>query len=128
MKWLFTRIRWRLVGWTMLILSVILVALGTTIYVAVARSLRDEVDRTLLSASEQALPNLFGRRPPGDRPSGERPPGEREGYRGGVFYLGLLPDGSVLANPQQVNVADLTWEKPEGRAVTFSTTRLNGES
>ncbi|HYY89441.1 MAG TPA: hypothetical protein VFA49_11650, partial [Chloroflexota bacterium] len=120
MRHLFTRIRWRLVGWTMLILCVILVSLGATIYVAVSHSLQDEVDRTLFGASEQALPNLFG--PPG----GRRPP-EREGYRGGIFYVGLLPDGSVLANPQQVNVAELTWIPPETRFPTISTTILNDE-
>jgi signal transduction histidine kinase len=120
MRHLFTRIRWRLVGWTMLILCVILVSLGATIYVAVSHSLQDEVDRTLFGASEQALPNLFG--PPG----GRRPP-EREGYRGGIFHVGLLPDGSVLANPQQVNVAELTWIPPETRFPTISTTILNDE-
>src|SRR5919202_6451634 len=121
MNRLFTHIRWRLVGWTMLILSVILFALGTTIYVAVARSLQNELDRTLLDASEHALPNLFG--PPG----GRRPPSDQEGYRGGVFYVGLLPDGSELANPQQVNVAELTWTPPVGREPTLSTTTLNRE-
>ena len=121
MNRLFTHIRWRLVGWTMLILSVILFALGTTIYVAVARSLQNELDRTLLDASEHALPNLFG--PPG----GRRPPSDQEGYRGGVFYVGLLPDGSVLANPQQVNVAELTWTPPIAREPSLSTTTLNRE-
>ena len=36
---LFTRIRWRLVAWTMLILGLILGLLGTTVYVALSRSL-----------------------------------------------------------------------------------------
>jgi signal transduction histidine kinase len=121
MNRLFNNIRWRLVGWTMLILGVILLALGMIVYIAVARSLRDEVDRTLLQASANALPNLFG--PPG----GRRPPPEQQGYRGGIFYLGLLPDGTVLANPQQVNVAELTWLAPDFREATISTTTLNGE-
>jgi two-component system, OmpR family, sensor histidine kinase CiaH len=122
MKHLFTRIRWRLVGWTMLILSVILLALGTSIYVAVDRVLTNQVDRTLFEASERAAPNLFG--PPG----GGRGPGrEQEGYRGGIFYIGLLPDGSILANPQQVDVADLNWLPPGPRQATISTTTLNDE-
>jgi two-component system, OmpR family, sensor histidine kinase CiaH len=122
MKHLFTRIRWRLVGWTMLILSVILLALGTSVYVAVDRVLTNQVDRTLLEASERAAPNLFG--PPG----GGRGPGrEQEGYRGGIFYIGLLPDGSILANPQQVDVADLTWLPPGPRQATISSTTLNDE-
>ena len=59
MNRLFTRIRWGLVAWSMLILGVILGLVGTTIYVAVQRSLMDEVDRNLISRSEQVLPVLF---------------------------------------------------------------------
>ena len=120
MKHLFTKIRWRLVGWTMLILSVILLALGTSVYVAVDRVLKNQVDRSLFDASERAAPNLFG--PPG---GGRR--GEQEGYRGAIFYIGLLPDGSILANPQQVDVADLSWLPPGPRQATISTTTLNDE-
>jgi signal transduction histidine kinase len=122
MKALFTRIRWRLVGWSMLILSVILLALGTSVYVAVDRVLTNQVDRTLIDASERAAPNLFG--PPNE---GRRPRLDQEGYRGGIFYVGLLPDGSVLANPQQVDVPDLTWVPPGPREGTITTTTLNDE-
>jgi two-component system, OmpR family, sensor histidine kinase CiaH len=123
MNRLFLRIRWRLVGWTMLILAVLLFGLGTIIYAAVARSLGGEVDRTLLQASEQALPNLFGQ--PGGRD--RRDLREREGYRGGVFYIALLPDGTLLANPQQVDVTDLSWVQPGFGQATISTTALNDE-
>ena len=115
MNRLFTNIRWRLVGWTMLILAVILLALGTTIYVAVARSLNDEVDRSLLSSSEQALPVLA---PP---PGGRGRPDDREGYRGGVFYIGSRGDGDVL-NPQQVDISSLSWAQPDFRQLNISTT------
>ena len=67
MKGLFARIRWRLVGWNMLILGLILVLLGTSVYAALSRSLLDEVDRNLLSRSEQAQA-IFGPRRPGDPP------------------------------------------------------------
>src|ERR1700738_2587707 len=109
MQALFTRIRWRLVGWNMLILGLILVLLGTSVYAALARSLLDEVDRNLFSRSEQAIPILF--RPPGrpGEPGPGGPPRGPEGYSGGVFYLALHPDGSVLANPQQVSTSDLPW-------------------
>jgi hypothetical protein len=118
---LFARIRWRLVGWIMLIVGLILMVLGATIHVALERTLMDQVDRNLISRSEQMLPVLFG---PADR----RGRGDRDGYRGGVFYLGLLPDGSVLANPQQVATDGVTWPPtPEGRAPTFTTMLLNGE-
>ena len=87
----------------MLILGLILVLLGTSVYAALTRSLLDEVDRNLFSRSEQAIPVLFG--PP--RRAGEPGPSPRgpQGYNGGVFFLALLPDGSVLANPQQARQA-----------------------
>ena len=76
MNGMFARIRWRLVAWTMLILGIILVLLGTTVYVALSRSLLDEVDRTLMSSSQQAMPGLLGA--PGDpgRQGGREPLGE----------------------------------------------------
>lgn len=62
MQTLIARIRWRLVGWNILILGLILLAAGGSIYAAVSRSLFDEVDRNLVTRSEQALPVLFPRR------------------------------------------------------------------
>jgi hypothetical protein len=44
---MFARIRWRLVGWTMLVLVLILLVLGTTVYAAAGRSLLEQVDRNL---------------------------------------------------------------------------------
>jgi two-component system sensor histidine kinase CiaH len=117
---LFTPIRWRLVGWTLLIVSLILALLGTSIYLTQARSLVDQVDRSLASQSDpgQAFPFLFGGR------DGQR---SREGYRGGVFYLALDPHGTVRANPQQVQLDDLSVPAPTERAITFATITLNGE-
>jgi signal transduction histidine kinase len=118
---LFARIRWRLVGWNILILGLILVLLGGSVYVALSRSLLDEVDRNLLSRSEQAIPSLF----PSRRPDSAAPGSPRrgpQGYSGGVFYLALLPDGSVLANPQQVSMIELRW--PETRDPTCATVQL----
>jgi signal transduction histidine kinase len=124
---LFARIRWRLVGWNMLVFGLLLVVLGGMVYVALSRSLLDEVDRTLLSESDQAIPIMFPPPRPADdgRPSGPPPGGQRrgrEGYRGGVFYVAILPDGSVLANPQQVSLGDLAW--PQTREPTFATVQL----
>ncbi|HEY3058362.1 MAG TPA: ATP-binding protein [Chloroflexota bacterium] len=123
MNRLFARIRWGLVGWSMAILGVILVLLGTTIYVAVDRSLMDEVDRNLLSRGEQAIPLLFG--PPGGGRRGEER-GPAEGYRGGVFYVGVRGDGLVL-NPQQVAIDGIEWPSPEGRLAVLETIVLDGE-
>jgi signal transduction histidine kinase len=123
---LFARIRWRLVGWNMLILGAILALLGTSVYVALSRSLLDEVDRNLLSRSEQAIPVLFPPRRADVGPGSLGGPGGPrrgpEGYSGGVFYLALLPDGSVLANPQQVTTNDLPW--PDTREATYATIQL----
>jgi two-component system, OmpR family, sensor histidine kinase CiaH len=122
MNRLFTGIRWRLVAWSMLILGTILVLLGTTIYVAVARSLVNEVDRNLYSRSEQAGPQLFPR--PGQR----NPPEDyREGYRGGVFYVGLRGNGEVL-NPQGVDYANTEWPvPPDQRQAIIATIMIDGD-
>jgi two-component system sensor histidine kinase CiaH len=120
---LFARIRWRLVGWNIVILALILGLLGTSVYVALSRSLLDEVDRTLLTQSDAALPFLFPRPRGADEPGGQGGPRRGpEGYRGGVFFLALLPDGTVLANPQQVTTSELPW--PQTREPTFATIQL----
>ena len=127
MQALIARIRWRLVRWNLLILGLIVVLLGASIYVALSRSLLDEVDRNLFSRSEQALPILFppprGREEFGgqgnDRPGGRR---VTEGYSGGVFFMALGPDGSVRANPQQVPTPDLPW--PTTAEPVFATIQL----
>jgi signal transduction histidine kinase len=118
MNRLFSRIRWRLVAWSMLILGTILVLLGATIYIAVARSLLDEVDRNLVALSEQAGPRLF----PPQRGREEY----REGYSGGVFYVGLRGDGAIL-NPQRVDFTAAEWPRPEGRQMVIQTIDLEGD-
>ena len=119
MNRLFARIRWGLVAWSMLILGMILALLGTAIYVAVERTMMDEVDRNLLSRTEQAMPIFFG--PPGrqGKPS--------EGYRGGVFYIGVRGDGTVM-NPQQVNVDGVTCPCTRRALRVVATIHLDGEA
>jgi signal transduction histidine kinase len=133
---LIARIRWRLVGWNILILGLILVLAGASIYAAVQRSLLDEVDSNLLARSQQAIPFLFPGRRPDDfgqtgNPAGNAAgnpgaagPGRRtcEGYSGGVFCVALAPDGSVRANPQEVSVANIPW--PDSAQPTFATIDL----
>jgi two-component system, OmpR family, sensor histidine kinase CiaH len=123
---LFIRIRWRLVGWTMLIVGLILVLIGSSIYVTLSRSLIDQVDRNLVARSDpaQAFPLLFGHQ---SGPSPDRPGQEHDGYRGGLFYLALRPDGQVLANPQQVQIAGIVWPTTDDHAPTFATVTLNDE-
>ena len=106
----------------MLILGLIIVALGASIYAALSRSLLDEVDRNLLTQSEQAIPNLFPPPRRGDGPGNVPPRRAPEGYRGGVFYLAFQPDGSVLVNPQQVSIQQVPW--PQTREPVFATVEL----
>ena len=125
MQSLIARIRWRLVGWNVLILALILGLLGTSVYIALARSLLGEVDRNLFSRSEQALPFLFPpphdlNPGPGGALGGRRPP---EGYNGGVFFIAYAPDGSVLRNPQQVGLPTLRW--PDSSQPTLATIQLS---
>jgi signal transduction histidine kinase len=130
---LIARIRWRLVGWNILILGLILVSAGTSVYAAVSRSLLSEVDRNLFSRSEQAVPFLF---PPHRDESGQ--PGQPnsgspaglglgrrpcEGYSGGVFCIAFNPDGAVRSNPQQVSTLDLPW--PDTFEPTFATIQVS---
>ena len=121
---LFTPIRRRLVAWTLLIVGLILALLGTSIYVTLAGSLTDQVDRSLASQSDpgQIFPFLFGGR-------GE-PRGNREGYRGGTFYLALDASGRVRANPQQVQVDGVSFPTSQGiqdRGIAFATLTINDE-
>ena len=103
---MFTRIRWRLTAWTMLVLVLILLVLGTAVYAAAERSLLEQVDRTLAERSD-IEGRAFGAIMRGGPP-------QREGYRGGVFYLALQPDGSVLANPQRVDLQGVELPAPSG--------------
>ena len=103
---MFAKTRWRLVAWTMLVLGVLLLVLGTAVYFAVSRTLLNQVDRNLASRSEQAAP-VFESMARGGPP-------EREGYRGGVFYLLRDPDGSLVANPQRVSVGGVPLPVPSG--------------
>lgn len=120
MKSIFTRIRWRLVGWTMLVLVLLLLVLGTAVYAAVARSLLDQVDRNLASRAEQAGAAFEA----AERGS----PGGREGYRGGVFYLLLDGQGRVLANPQRVNVDGLQLPTAGGRGGVYAVGQVDGDA
>src|SRR5262249_42850034 len=131
---LIARIRWRLVGWNVLILGLILIVAGGGVYAAASRVVLGDVDRTLLTRSEQAVPILFPgprreefgqggnqQQNPGGGPGigGGGGPGRRvcEGYSGGIFCIALSPDGAVRANPQEVPASDLPW--PETAQPTF---------
>lgn len=123
---LFTPIRWRLVAWTVLVLTLILLVLGAAVYFAVSRSLLEAVDRNLVGQSEQTE-RL--RPPPGARvPRPGSEPFAPEGYRGGVFYLVVGPEGRVVVNPQQVDLAGVEVPRPAAREPVFATVSIDGQA
>jgi len=111
---MFNRIRWQLVGWNVLVLSVILFLLGSGVYLLFRYSLYRGVDETLVLRGERLirgeafreLLRLTGTtlRPvpnqitPSVAPVIPLSPVEAEG----LFYLLLDSQGRVLANPQSV--------------------------
>jgi len=95
----FVHIRWRLVGWCVLVLGAILLTLGGLLDASLSRSLMDSVDGNLASSSQTAENELAESVQTG------RP--EREGYRGGLFYVVLDSSGTVVDNPQSVDLSPL---------------------
>ena len=116
---MFARIRWRLAAWTMLVLVLILLGLGTLVYAAAERTLLQQVDRNLANRAGPAAMG-FEAMQRGGR-------GEREGYRGGNFFLLIGPNGQVLANPQQVDVGGVEFPSPAGRGEVYATVEVNDE-
>ena len=116
---MFTHIRWRLVGWIMLVVGAILVSLGTAVYAAAERSLLQQVDRNLASRSDVEGP-AFGAILRGGRD-------QREGYRGGVFYIAFEPNGTVFANPQRVNIDPASLNVGAGPRGSYVTISIDGE-
>jgi signal transduction histidine kinase len=114
---LFNPIRRRLVGWTVLVVSTILLVLGVAVYTTLSHSLMDQVDRDLTSRGDQALAATQG------GPGGGPPHAGREGYSGGGFTLVIGPSGQVEFNPQQVQLDSVAW--PPSQAL--STLAINGE-
>jgi signal transduction histidine kinase len=117
---LFNPIRRRLVAWTVLVVSLILLLLGTSVYLTLSHSLMDQVDRDLISRGDQALANTS----PG--PGGPPHPGARDGYNGGTFFLALGPNNQVEFNPQQVQVETVDWPQPQASG-TLATLTISGE-
>src|SRR5687767_12147347 len=92
---MFGAIRWRLVGWSLAVLALILLFAGTAVYVILAHRLVADVDGELGGLGGLVAERLV-----------ERPDGDyqfrREGYVGGHFFLIVAPNGDILANPQHV--------------------------
>jgi signal transduction histidine kinase len=93
----FRDIRWRLVGWSMGVLALVLALAGAVVYVVLAQSLVSDIDRELATRGGLVAERLL-----------ERAEGQyqfrREGYIGGLFYLIVTPGGEILANPQHAGI------------------------
>jgi signal transduction histidine kinase len=107
--------RWRLVGWSVLVLGVILAVLGAILYTSLTRSLIDALDSSLETSSRTAQVELA---------ETAETDLARAGYQGGLFFLLFGPGGAVLANPQEVDVASLPAEIVGGAETGFSTVDL----
>src|SRR5579863_9324512 len=94
----FTRTRWRIVAWSMAVVTAILLATGAIVYASATRALVQSVDATLVASSASAQTEL------GESEQGEL---EQVGFRAGLFYVVIAPDGTILSNPQAVGFSQL---------------------
>lgn len=97
---MFSRVRWRLLGWNTGVLMLLIVLIGAAVYTSLAHSLNAEVDRSLAMAGATTAQHLHEH--------GETMfHFERQGYSGGDFALVFGAGGQVLANPQGIDLT--TW-------------------
>lgn len=98
---LLSRVRWRLVGWSAGSTLVLLVVLGTALYLSVNASLA-AAGRTQLEAQARGLRSFLGRLPPGTEPGGEGHEGppigrpEIGGPGSGTISIVLDQDGDFV--------------------------------
>jgi two-component system sensor histidine kinase CiaH len=116
---MFARVRWRLLAWTMLVLTLILALVGTAVYLSLQHSLTTEVDRNLASRANEVATEFyhFGVAHV-----------DASNFRGGVFYLVAAPNGSILQNPQRVDLQMLPIAMPAGTTPGVATITVGGEA
>lgn len=114
----FARVRWRLLGWTMLVLTLILTLVGTAVYVTLRQTLTAEVDSNLASRASVVADEIY-------RFGAARM--EAATFRGGVFYLVARPDGTIVDNPQHVDIQVLPRPLPTTNAPSTTTISVQGE-
>ncbi|HEY1293433.1 MAG TPA: HAMP domain-containing sensor histidine kinase, partial [Chloroflexota bacterium] len=117
---MFAGVRWRMVGWSILVLGVVLLAIGVVLYLSLSRTLMVTLDAHLESASQSARIELLE-----TDGSAEL---ERDGYQAGVLYVVLASDGSVVANPQHVDVEALDGQLLTSQWPGFITTTVAGDA
>lgn len=118
---MFARVRWRLLGWNIAVLLLSIVLIGAVVYASLARTLGAEEDRTLAMASVSTAQHLHEHGDAGFH-------FEREGYSGGDFALVLGADGSVLANPQDVDLTGWTRRIASGPVPRYQTINLGDDN
>ncbi len=112
---MFTRVRRRLLAWNTLVLTLLLLVVGTVIYISFARSSRAEVDHNLAATSDLTLHELTEH--------GLR--FDREGYSGGSFIVVTDGVGQPIANPQHVEFGATTPPTSNGQP-RYTTMTLAG--
>ena len=115
---MFSRARWRMVGWSMLVTAVIVMAMGSVLYATLSHALMQSVDATLAAASGAAQTEV--------NENGETDELEQQGYRAGLFYLVIGPGGDLLSNPQLVNAQDVPAGLSEATSPTYLTAEIDG--
>jgi signal transduction histidine kinase len=115
---LFSGVRWRMVGWSMLVTTVILLATGSLLYASLSRTLIQTVDTALVAASGTAEAET--------NEHGELAELQQQGYRAGLFYVIIGPGGNVLENPQAVNLQALPAELPATSSPAYFTVDSDG--
>jgi len=118
---MFARTRRRLLGWNLLVLALILMAVGVAVYLLLARSLTDEVDRNLMSHGDEIAVTLHET----TEQNGRR---GYNGYRGELFYIVVDSGGRVTANPQQVDLASIPPAMLHAATERFTTATIAGEA
>jgi signal transduction histidine kinase len=116
----FRAIRWRLVGWSLFVLALILTLAGTAVYVILAHRLVADLDGELADRAELIAGRLVVR-PEGNYQF------RREGYVGGLFFLIVTPEGEILSNPQHVALERLPPEAFPQRGRGYATIELDDE-
>jgi two-component system, OmpR family, sensor histidine kinase CiaH len=115
----FEQIRWRIVGWSMLVLGIIVILVGGAVYLTLSRSLTTQIDQELAGRADELSKSAH-----------ELGEGtvrfDSEGYRGGFFTLAVSTDGRLLANPQQVNVPGQLSQITRNPLPRYETITLDG--
>jgi two-component system sensor histidine kinase CiaH len=120
MSGLLGRARWRMVGWSILVLGLVLTVTGVVLYLSLNRTLMSSVDAELESASKSAALELVEPEGTGDL--------QREGYQSGLVYIVVTSDGRIASDPQELDVSLLPADLLSASADTFETLTLGPDT